>query len=250
MANPFRSDFLRRAMLAGATLLALVLPAAAAAAERLTVFAAASLKPPLDVIAADWGDVAISYGGSGTLAKQVAAGAPADVVILAAQDWMDWLGGQDVLAGPPVPVARNRLVIAGPPGSAPVALTRDALLERLGPEGRLAIGDPVSVPAGRYAKEALDQLGLWEALSDRLLLAEDVRAALAYVVRGDVPLGIVYRSDATGTGVATLADIPAGAHGPIVYRGAVVKGAESDAQAFLDNVAASGDVFTAFGFGD
>lgn len=248
MAKRSRFELPRRVLLALAALAALTSPAVAA--ERLTVFAAASLKPPLDKIAAAWGDVAISYGGSGTIAKQVAAGAPADVVLLAAQDWMDWLEEEGVLAGDPVDIARNRLVIAGPPDAAAVALTREALLDRLAGGGRLAIGDPISVPAGRYAKEALEHLELWDAVADRLLLTEDVRAALAYVLRGDVPLGIVYRSDATGSGVATLAEIPVESHAPIVYPGAAVAGAGPEAQSFLDHVAASGEIFATYGFGD
>ncbi|MEM8822936.1 MAG: molybdate ABC transporter substrate-binding protein, partial [Pseudomonadota bacterium] len=120
---------------------------------------------------------------------------------------------------------------------------------RLGANGRLAMGDPISVPAGRYAQQALETLGLWDAIAPRTLLAENVRAALAYVARGDVQLGVVYGSDTRGTGVAILAELPDTTHAPITYPGAVLAGAQPGAAAFLDHVAASGDVFERHGFG-
>ena len=240
-------DIPRRALLAGALGVA-VAGRPALAAERITVFAAASLKPALDALAADWpAPIALSYGGSGTMARQVAAGAPADVVILAATDWMDWLGDEGVLDGAPRAVAGNALVLAAPLGSGPVALEAEALHDRLG-TGRLAMGDPLSVPAGRYAQEALENLGFWQALAPRALLTEDVRAALAYVARGDVPLGLVYASDAAGIAVEVAARIPAAAHAPIVYPGAVVTGARTGARTFLDHVAGSGAFLAAHGF--
>lgn len=247
MARPSRSDLRRRALLAAAAAVALALPAAAA--ERIVVFAAASLKRPLDEIAAAWdGGAAISYGASGALARQVAAGAPADVVLLAAVEWMDWLREQGALAGPSVVVASNTLVLIGPADAAPLVLDRGAVLVRLG-DGRLAIGDPASVPAGRYGRQALEALGLWDAVEARLLAASDVRAALAYVEAGEAPLGLVYGSDAVGAPVAVVADLPDGTHDPVAYPGAVVAGAGQGAQAFLDHVAASQDVFAAHGFG-
>lgn len=246
MAAPTRSEPTRRAVLGAGLGLALAGPLAAG--PGLTVLAAASLKPALDEIAAGWPDpVAVAYGGSGTLARQAAAGAPADLVILAAVDWMDWLAGQDVLAGRPRSVAGNRLVLAGPPGAAPLALTREAVEARLS-GGRFAMGDPVSVPAGRYGQQALETLGLWGSLRGRAILAENVRAALAYVARGDVALGLVYGSDAAGAGVAEVAAIPATAHQPIAYPAALLGGAAPGAQAFLDRVASSGAVFLRHGF--
>lgn len=234
----------RRTILLGAPALSAT-PALAQGAVR--VFAAASLKPALDAIAAGWGaPVSLTYAGSGTVARQVAAGAPADVVILAAADWMDWLAARARL-GPRRVVARNALVFAGRAGSAPLALTPQAVAVRLG-QGRLAMGDPLSVPAGRYGAQALRALNLWTALEARLLLTENVRAALAYVARGDVPLGLVYRSDAAAPGVATVAAVPASAHDAIVYPGAAALDAAPQAQAFLDRVAASGPVFAAHGF--
>ncbi|MEM7489382.1 MAG: molybdate ABC transporter substrate-binding protein [Pseudomonadota bacterium] len=247
MGRRSNSDLSRRTVL-GATLGALAWPAGAR--EAVVVLAAASLKPALDEIVATWSAPAVvSYAGSGTIARQVAARAPADVVLLAAEDWMDWLVGQGVVARPPLPVAGNRLVLVGTPEAGPVALERDAILERLGPDGRLAMGDPMSVPAGRYAQQAFETLGLWEAVAPRALLAENVRAALAYVARGDVPLGLVYASDARGTGVAVLAEVPEAAHAPITYPGAVLVNAIPGAIAFLEYVAASGEAFQRHGFG-
>ncbi|MEM7644603.1 MAG: molybdate ABC transporter substrate-binding protein [Pseudomonadota bacterium] len=244
-----RSTFdLSRRVVLGAALAAWAWPARAG--DRLVVLAAASLKPALDEIAAGWAaPVAVSYGGSGTIARQAAAGAPADVVLLAAEDWMDWLVGQGVLAGAARSVAGNRLVLAGPAEAPPLALERAAVLERLGRDGRLAMGDPMSVPAGRYAQQALETLSLWDAVAPRALMAENVRAALAYVARGDVPLGLVYGSDTRGTGVSLLAEVPGSAHAPITYPGAVLARAGPGATAFLDHVAASGEVFARHGFG-
>ena len=248
MAARAPSEPTRRAVLGGLAGAAAFAGMARAQGSRLVVFAAASLKPALDEIAAAWdGETALSYGGSGALARQVAAGAPADVVLLAATDWMEWLAGQGVLEGAPVAVARNRLVMAGPPGAEPLALEAPAILRRLG-RGRLAMGDPMSVPAGRYAQQALETLGLWEALAPRTLYTEDVRAALAYLVQGAQPLGMVYGSDVTGIEVAVVADIPPASHAPITYPGAVVAGADPAARAFLAHVAGCGAVFAAHGF--
>ncbi|UWQ20837.1 molybdate ABC transporter substrate-binding protein [Jannaschia sp. W003] len=240
MATPFRCSR-RRALLGAAALVAA--PALVRAAAPLRVFAAASLKAPLDEIAPE---AALSFAGSGAVARQVAFGAPADVVILAASDWMAWLHARGAV-GPSRVVARNALVMAGPPGAAPLALRRDAVVERLG-AGRFAVGDPMSVPAGRYAQQALETLGLWDAVSARLVLAENVRAALAYVARGDVALGAVYLSDALGAAVATVATFPAASHAPIVYPAALTRRAAPGAEALLERIAASGAVFARHGF--
>lgn len=244
MVSLIRSDPTRRAvLLAGGAMLCA--PAVFAERARLNVFAAASLKPALDEIAASR-DIALTYGGSGTIARQVAQGAPADVVILAATDWMDWLAGQGVLRGTPVPVARNGLVLAGAESVGPLALTPDGVSAALG-TGRLAMGDPMSVPAGRYGQQALETLGLWDRLSDRLILTGDVRAALAYVARGDVPLGLVYGSDVVGVDVKIAARVPGNSHAPILYPGATLSD-RPEAAAFLERVAGSTDVFARHGF--
>lgn len=246
MVRRFPIELPRRGFIAAAAA-ATAMPLRAEAA--LSVFAAASLKPALDGIAGDYpgGPVAVSYAGSGTIARQVAAGAPADVVILAATDWMDWLAEEGALRGAPQPVATNRLVLAGPRGAAPVALTQEAMLDRLA-GGRMAMGDPMSVPAGRYAQQALESLGLWTALAPHALMAENVRAALAYVARGDVRLGLVYGSDVRGAAVDIVAEIPPGSHARIVYPGAVTRMAGAGAEAFLDHVAAAAGRFARHGF--
>ena len=214
--------------------LALALAAPTARAEVL-VFAAASLKGPMDQIAAQFDDVVVSYGGSGTLARQVSLGAPADLVLLANTDWMDVLiEGAHVDNGTVVDFASNRLVLIGPKGATPVALQADALRLALG-EGRLAVGLTQAVPAGIYAKAALQSLGLWDAAQDRLAEVDNVRAALALVARGQTPLGIVYRTDTrVSDAVVELAAFPVQSHPPIRYLGALTKTGNADAQAVLD----------------
>ncbi|MEL6586078.1 MAG: molybdate ABC transporter substrate-binding protein [Pseudomonadota bacterium] len=220
------------------------------AAAPVRVFAAASLKLPLDAIASTWDGppISLAYGGSGTLARQVARGAPADLVVLAATDWMEWLQGQGRIEGSTVSVAGNRLALVGPPDAARFDLSRAAVLDRLGPNGRFAMGDPMSAPVGRYGQQALETLGLWADLRDRAILVENVRAALAYVARGDVKLGLVYASDTVGSDVTRVADIPVGAHQPIRYPAGLVPGAPVSARRFLDLLRQAGDMFAAHGF--
>ena len=181
------------------------------------VMAAASLKGPLDRVF-EGRDVRVAYAGSGLIARQVAAGAPADLVILANDLWMDWLIDEGRVA-PEAPrdLMSNRLVVVGPEGSEPLDLTEEAILARLG-SGRLAVGNLRSVPAGLYAGEALEALGLLATLGGRLAEVENVRVALALVARGEAPLGIVYATDAQAEeGVEVVADIPADLHAPIRY---------------------------------
>ncbi|WP_108816401.1 molybdate ABC transporter substrate-binding protein [Loktanella sp. Alg231-35] len=202
----------------------------------VVVFAAASLKEPLDRIAAEFGDVVVSYGGSGTLARQVGLGAPADVVLLANADWMTVLSEEgDVQEASVVDFASNRLVLIGPADAAAVALTEASMLSALG-EGRIAVGFTKAVPAGIYAKAALQSLGLWRSLSARLAEVDNVRAALALVARGQAPLGIVYQSDVRVSGnVKELAVFPNETHPPIRYVGAVTTHAAGpEPAAFLD----------------
>ena len=205
-------------------------------ADDLVVFAAASLKGPLDVIAADVGDVRISYGGSGTLARQVQHGAPADVILLANEDWMRVLQ-EDAAVKTPVAIAGNRLVVIGPEGAGPLDLMEPAFKDALG-DGRLAMGFVAAVPAGIYGQAALAHLGLWEALRPSVAEVDSVRGAVALVARGEAPLGIVYESDARLVpGVSVRATFPAEAHPPIVYWGAVVTGADHPgAEAFLQTL--------------
>lgn len=217
-------------------LLSCLLWASGAGAETVRVFAAASLKTALDTAAAAWtdGSVSLSYAGSGAVARQVAAGAPVDIVILAHADWMDWLSDQGVLAGAPVVLASNTLVVIGPQGAAPLLLKPDAFAARLGPEGRLAMGDLRAVPAGLYGSEALRALSLWEGVVQRVAQADNVRAAMAFVARSEAPLGIVYGSDALAEPrVSIVAELPAESHSPILYPAALTRDAGPEAAAFL-----------------
>jgi molybdate transport system substrate-binding protein len=201
----------------------------------VVVFAAASLKEPLDQIAEAFGGVVVSYGGSGTVARQVGLGAPADVVLLAHADWMSVLSeAGDVQAASIVDFASNRLVVVGPADAAAIALDEASILRALG-SGRVAVGLTDAVPAGIYAKAALQSEGLWDAFSDRLAEVDNVRAALALVARGQAPLGIVYQSDVrVSQGVKELAIFPTDAHPPIRYVGAITTQAtDPAAEAFL-----------------
>lgn len=189
-----------------------------AAGDRATVFAAASLRGALEEIAADYpGKVSLSFGGSGTMARQVAAGAPADVIVLASQLWMDWLMAENVgTEGAPMAVAANRLVVIGQADAAPLQSLAD-LPGRLD-DGRLAMGHRTAVPAGTYAQQWLETAGLWDSLQGSLAETDNVRAALAFVARGAAPLGIVYASDAIADpAVKVLWQVPPGDHDPILY---------------------------------
>lgn len=205
-------------------------------AQDLVVFAAASLKGPLDLIAANFGGVTVAYGGSGTLARQVSFGAPADVVLLANVDWMeDLVGRGDVMPDSVVDFVSNALVLVGQPDDGPVPLTVDGLTAALG-DGRLAMGYTASVPAGIYGRTALTALGLWDTVVDKLAEVDSVRGALALVARGEVPLGVVYQSDVLITpDLPIVARFPASSHPPIRYVGAVTTQAtHGQSQAFLD----------------
>ncbi|MEJ8563128.1 molybdate ABC transporter substrate-binding protein [Yoonia sp. GPGPB17] len=208
--------------------------AAPVARAEVLIFAAASLKEPLDQIAARFDNVVVSYGGSGTLARQVTLGAPADIILLANTAWMDVLvEGGHVQPKTAADFASNRLVLVGPQGAAPIALTSDALGAALG-EGRLAVGLTEAVPAGIYTKAALQHLGLWATAKNKLAEVDNVRAALALVARGQTPLGVVYQTD-TGISdaVTTVAVFPGESHPPIRYTGALTDGADDAAKAVL-----------------
>lgn len=227
--------------------LALV-PAGSTAAEPLIVFAAASLRGALDQIAEMTdAEVSLAYGGSGTMARQVAAGAPADAVILASPDWMNWLVASGApLAGPPRPVLGNTLVVIGPAGSAALS-GPEQIPGRLG-TGRLAMGHHDAVPAGVYARQWLSASGLWEAVAPRLAETDNVRAALAYVARGATPLGIVYGSDALASdAVDVVWEVAPERHDPILYMAAALSAGGQD---FLDTLSGPevAAIFRAHGF--
>ncbi|MEP3275937.1 MAG: molybdate ABC transporter substrate-binding protein [Stappiaceae bacterium] len=217
--------------------------ASAATVQPLTVFAASSLKNVLEEILPLYETqtgqkVIVSLAASSTLARQIEAGAPADVYISADRAWMDYLVDKGrIVENSQQIVAMNSLVAVGAVNdSAPLDVAdTNAVLERLG-DGRLAVADPDHVPAGRYAKSALETLRLWPVVMDRLVPADNVRVALTLVARGEVPLGIVYASDAyIDDRVTVLARLPTGSHPPIVYPAATIKGAnEPDAARFID----------------
>ena len=203
---------------------------ASAQGQKLIIFAAASLKDALDEANAAYQhensqETATSYAASSTLAKQIEAAAPADVFISADLDWMDYLAKRNLIK----PETRanllgNRLVLIAPVNS-PLNLAiapNFPLAQALG-NGRLAIADPNGVPAGRYGKAALESLGVWSTIADRLAPAENVRAALALVARGETPLGIVYQTDAASDKDVKIVGIfPQDTHPPIIYPIAVV----------------------------
>jgi molybdate transport system substrate-binding protein len=206
-----------------------------ATSETLTVFAAASLKNVLDyaknaMLSKGGGPFVASLAASSALAKQIEQGAPADLFISADTDWMDYLAGKNLIRPDTRTIlATNSLVLIAPAASpAAIDLKAGADLAALLGEGRLAVADVKAVPAGKYAKAALESMKLWASLEGRLAQAENVRAALALVSRGEAPLGIVYGSDArSDANVRIVATFPASAHPPIVYPAAVTANARS-----------------------
>lgn len=218
----------------------LLQPAVARAQEALTVFAAASLTDALRALGQDWvarGNPSprFSFAASSVLARQIEQGAGADLFLSADEPWMDYLQARNlIVAASRISPIGNALVLITPADQRrAVALDRGTdLLALLGPRGRLATGDPAHVPVGRYAQAALRWMGQWEAIAPRLARADNVRAALLLVERGEAPLGIVYATDAAATrGVAVAGTFPPESHSPITYPFAVTRRAEGNAQA-------------------
>jgi molybdate transport system substrate-binding protein len=256
-------DTPRRAILAGAAALGAlatiaVPPCARAQGGKVLIFAAASLKTALDAIAAAWraasgGQATISYAASSTLAKQIENGAPADLFISADRDWMDYLQQRQLID----PASRhdllgNALVLVAPARSTvEVTIAAGFPLAALLGDGRLAMADPSAVPAGRYGRAALTTLGVWQAVAGRIAAAENVRAALVLVARGEAPLGIVYLTDAAiERGVKILGTFPADSHPPIVNPMALTRTANPAAAAFASYLRgpAASTLFEAQGF--
>ncbi|MEA9556644.1 molybdate ABC transporter substrate-binding protein [Xanthomonas nasturtii] len=224
--------------------LILALPVLAAAqTPPVTVFAAASLKESMDEAAAAYEKasgtpVRVSYAASSALARQIEQGAPADVFFSADLEWMDYLQQRGLV----VPAQRrnllgNTLVLIAP-ATSKVRVdprTPGGIVKALGENGRLAVGQTNSVPAGKYAAASLRKLGQWDGLSNRLAESESVRAALMLVSRGEAPLGIVYGSDARADPkVRVVATFPADSHDAIVYPVAVLKNSSTpDAAKFV-----------------
>jgi len=217
--------------LAALVIIAFMCHPAPAAAARLLVFAAASLKNALDDIALTYrgpgnAEIVASYGSSAALAKQIEAGAPADIFISADLDWMEYLAEKQLIK----PATRsnllsNAIVLIAPASSTlSIAIGPNFPLAKSLGDGRLAMADPASVPAGKYGKEALRTLGVWASVAAKTAPAENVRAALLLVARGETPLGIVYRTDAVAEpGVRIVGTFPEASHQPIVYPVAVTE---------------------------
>jgi molybdate transport system substrate-binding protein len=235
------------------------LPAAQTQQSQILVFAAASLTDALQEIASAYEKttrvkVKLSSDASSNLARQIEAGARADVFFSADSQWMDYLQTRNLIqASTRHNVVGNSLVLVAPADSqiklkiAP----HFPLLAALGKDGRLATGDPDSVPAGRYTRSALSALGVWDEVSNRLARAENVRVALLYVSRGEAPLGIVYRTDAlVDKSVRVVDTFPANSHPPIVYPVALTKSAQPAASAFVAYLTGprGHEVFTKYGF--
>jgi len=231
----------------------------AAQPQGVLVFGAASLTNVLDDLARAWQaqshvSVKASYAASSVLARQIEAGAPADVFFSADLDWMDYLEQHKLLkAGSRHDVVGNRLVLIAPADSTlHVQLVQGVDLgAALGADGKLATGDPDSVPVGKYAHAALEKLGAWGAVADRLVRAENVRAALAFVARGEATLGIVYRTDALAENrVRIVAEFPSDSYPPIMYPIGLTTHAGADAARFIEFVRsrAARATFVKYGF--
>lgn len=213
----------------------------AADAAPLTVFAAASLKESLDEAAAAYEQatgtpVRVSYAASSALARQIEQGAPAQVFASADLEWMDYLQQRDLIdTTSRHNLLGNRLVLVAPQASqANVDLAKPGSIASALGEGRLAIGQTATVPAGKYGRAALESLQQWNGVSARLAESESVRAALMLVARGETPLGVVYASDAKAEPrVRVVATFPAGSHPPIVYPVAALRGAPASAREFV-----------------
>jgi molybdate transport system substrate-binding protein len=210
--------------------------------KRLTVFAAASVKNALDEIDAAYTaktgiKIVASYAASSALAKQIEQGAPADIFFSADIDWMNYAIGKKVVGEPTrFNLLGNNLVLIAPKDSSinNVAIGPGFDLAKLAGDGKIATGDVKAVPAGKYAKAALEKLGAWQAVQSKFAMAESVRAALTLVARGEAVLGIVYSTDArVEPGVKIIGSFPADSHPPIVYPVAATVTANIEAAGYL-----------------
>lgn len=247
-------------LVAGAALSFSVVGQALAEEAKITVFAAASLTNAMQDIAQEYKkeknvDVVSSFASSSTLARQIEAGAPADLFISADQKWMDYAVDKKAIdSATRETLLGNSLVVVAPKESKQGDITINHATHWLSllNGGRLAVGDPDHVPAGIYAKEALQTLGAWETLSSHLAPAEDVRGALALVERNEAPLGIVYGSDAVaGKGVKVVGTFPEDSHKKVEYPLAIVEGHNTaTVKAFYDylNGPQASAIFKRYGF--
>ena len=232
--------------------------AATQSGPHVLVFAAASLQDALDdlatpVLEATGVRMRMSYAGSSALARQIESGAPAGLFISADLDWMNYLADRKLIrAETRVNLLGNQLVLVGTKGRT-IALKIGpgfGLAQALGRE-RLALADPAAVPAGKYAREALTRLGVWDSVARKIAATENVRAALLLVSRGEAPLGIVYRTDAmVEPGVRVVDAFPESSHAPIVYPAALTTTAPAAAGKVLDYLKSSAAraTFDKYGF--
>jgi molybdate transport system substrate-binding protein len=233
--------------------------AAIAAAQKIVVFAAASLKNALDTVNAEFTSqtgtsVSASYAASSTLMKQIENGAPAEVFVSADEDWMNYGTERDLITKDSrVDLLGNELVLITPAKSpiGTVTIGPNFDLAALVGDDRIVTADVRSVPAGKYAKAALEKLGLWQSVAPKLAMAENVRAALTLVARGEAVLGIVYLTDAkVEPRVKVIGTFPDDSHPPIVYPAALTLAAQAEAErylAFLRSALARG-IFESYGF--
>jgi molybdate transport system substrate-binding protein len=213
-----------------------------AKAQTVTVYAAASLAGAFEAMAiplrAQGLSPRFSFAASSTLARQIEQGAPADIFASADEAWMDYLDARDLIApGTRATFAGSRLVLVVPadrPRRIEIGPNTD-FAALLGPNGRIATGDPSHVPAGRYARQAFESLGLWASVSGRIAGAENVRVALTLVERGEAPLGVVYESDARASNRVSIAGVfPEGSHAKVTFSAAIVARRDAPAaRAFL-----------------
>ncbi|MFT3967503.1 MAG: molybdate ABC transporter substrate-binding protein [Sphingobium sp.] len=249
----------RRLFLSLPLLLMAASPATRAQDKGPLVLAAASLQESLTEAADIWTAKrhprpVISFAGSSALARQIGAGAPADIFISADEPWMDDVAARGLVRpGTRVSFLSNRLVLVAPAARArPMSIGRGFPLARALGNGRLAMADPDAVPAGKYGKAALSSLGVWAAVEGKVARAENVRAALTLVERGEAPYGIVYATDALASkGVRVVGTFPAGSHPPITYPIALLKSAGNrDAEPFRRFlISREGKaIFTRYGF--
>lgn len=228
-----------------------------AQAADVTVYAAASLTNALKDIATAWkathaGDeVKSSFAASSTLAKQIEAGAPAEVFASADQKWMDYLSERDLIDKASRRALLGNTLVLIAPATKPLTLNvqKGAALPTF--DGKLCMGEPGSVPAGIYGKQALQSLGWWSGVEKRVVATEDVRTALAFVERAECPLGIVYETDAKISDKVVIAGrFPAGSHDPVVYPVALLPKASATAKDFFRYLQSpeSAAVFQRYGF--
>jgi molybdate transport system substrate-binding protein len=247
------------AALAAALAIAAMPYGAAAQQQTIIVFAAASMKNALDDVDAAFTKttgikVVASYAASSALMKQIEQGAPADVFLSADLNWMDYGGERNLIKNDTrINLLGNRLVLIAAKDSkiGNVTIGPGFDLAALAGDGRIATGDVRAVPAGLYAKAALEKLGIWASVEPKLAMAENVRAALILVARGEAPLGIVYATDAkVEPNVKIVGVFPEDSHPPIIYPAALTANAKPDAApylAFLRSQTAK-SIFESYGF--